>query len=137
MGGLDTMLYLCKSCYDYIKQQGIVFDRGDPPAPDFSGADLISDNAWHEKDLSSIVPAGVSGCFLTVGIRSGFVNERIQIRQAGNNFGYNVLIQRTQVADQVINADGPVFLGPDLKIEYLLTVGPFAIKQITVKGWFF
>jgi len=137
MPGFDSMLYLCKSCYDYTKQQGIVFDRGDPNTPDFSGAALITDNAWHIIDLSGIVPAGVSGCFITVSIRSAFINERIQIKQAENTFTYNALTQRTQVANQTIHAEGVVFLGPSLKIKYFFTIGPFAIKSITVKGWFF
>lgn len=82
--GLDAMLYLCKSCYTYTKQQGIFFDRGDPGAPDFQIGVLTLNAAWHDLDLSAIIPEGTHLVLIRLELVNAFIGTAFEMRNKDN-----------------------------------------------------
>ncbi len=110
-------------------------DRGDPVAQDFDDADLTTDGAWHDLDLSSIVPNGAIAVALRLSVKDGAVDSRVRFRKNGNSNTANVAQIRTQVIDLFINADLKVGCDSNRVIEYWASSLAFTNIDITVKGW--
>lgn len=110
-------------------------DRGDPVNADFATEDFTLDDAWHELDLSSLIPAGATAVALT-GL---FINEQVQrlamFRLHGNSNAANVARIYTQSASLTICSDFVVALDPDRKIDYLFEGFFWSTISLTVKGW--
>ena len=112
-------------------------DRGDPAAYDFDQTVLVTDGAWHDLNLSSIVPAeGASHlvhlCFNIVDDSAG---KYIQFREKGNSNAYNVLDLINQVANFPIIYDGFVLMDSSRVIEYRCSNTVFTTLGIVVRGW--
>lgn len=111
------------------------FDRGDPASQDFTKTDFTLDLAWHELDLSGIVPVGTKAVSLIVMIRSGTLYKQIQLRKAGN---VNAIARGVSVvfgANVTIFQDIVCSVSADRKIEYLCSTEPVTTLNISVKGW--
>lgn len=59
-------------------------DRGDPAAYDFDKDDFTKDGAWHDLDLSSIVPVCVKAVLLIGHVEGNGVDWTIMFRKKGN-----------------------------------------------------
>ncbi|MCK5616901.1 hypothetical protein KAR91_84345 [Candidatus Pacearchaeota archaeon] len=112
-------------------------DRGDPAAADFAIGDLTKDGAYHDLDLSGIVPAGAKSVSLSVIGVNAFVNKFASFRTDGNANEFNISLLAVTVA-LVLNAGDIVVpvTGTHI-IEYNLTAGGWVFFAITVKGWWF
>lgn len=108
-------------------------DRGDPASHDWQMGDLTADNAWHDLDLSSIVPAGATHVLLRVEADKA-TREIVAFRQNGNVNEYNVsklrflLDSRTKTGDCIVAVDG------NRIIEYKISA-TLNYLNITVGGW--
>lgn len=100
-------------------------DRGDPAEVDFTQADLTLDDAWHELDLSAIVPA--AGANHLVHLKA-LATITIAFREVGNINTINVTPEATGM-----HADSWVMLDANRKIEYMTSAG--MIGTLTVRGW--
>lgn len=109
-------------------------DRGDPAAQDFSIADFILGDGWHELDLSVIVPAGAKAVLLRQSFSTSTAQEAAMLRTAGNVNMFNTSFHLTQMASDVIGDDVTVALSDDRKIEYRLSVNTTSF-YLTVRGW--
>lgn len=111
-------------------------DRGDAAANDFTLADLTADSAYHDLDLSSIVPAGAKAVVLKLAIMDTATTNRILIvRKNGNTNAINIFQTRTQVANIYNDTTGIIPCDSSRVIEYSVTTGTdFAV--IHVLGWF-
>ena len=111
-------------------------DRGDAAAADFTEATLTADNAFHDLDLSAIIPAGTPAVLLAVEYTSTSASQSIVFRKKGNTHAINEGELTTQVATKKVAADILVACDANRKIQYLITdpVPPTAIN-ITVRGW--
>lgn len=110
-------------------------DRGDPAALDFTKGDLLQDNAWHDLDLSAIVPAGAKAVLIALSIASAYVNKDVKFRKNGVAPTPAISNSRTQVANIYYYTDNVVAVDADRKIEYLTTVPPWIAINIVIKGW--
>lgn len=110
-------------------------DRGDPASSDYEAGDLTMDSAWHDLDLSSIVPAGATMVALYVIIQDGATDSQVKFRKNGNS---NV-INRAQIRTQVVNGsiDGNMIVHCDQNrvIEYFINA-TLTICTIIVTGWY-
>ncbi|GAH84380.1 unnamed protein product, partial [marine sediment metagenome] len=91
------------SGYKYLLTSFV--DRGDPAAVDWVTGDFTRDGAWHDLDLSAIVPAGAKAVVFQGFFKSSVVEEIFQLRKKGNANAVNVSQLRSQVAAVLISGD--------------------------------
>jgi len=118
-----------------ISSSGYI-DRGDHSAHDFSVGDLTTNGAWHDLDLSSIVPAGAKAVLLMVGMSDDAANRIVVFRKNGNTNTFNM----SSISNHVTNIPnyGDLIVPCDTNriIEYLADNATFTSININVKGWF-
>ena len=109
-------------------------DRGDPAAWDLTEATMTMDDAWHDLDLSAIVPADAAWVLLRVLISDPNIDDSLQFRKNGNINTYAVSRVICQVANQNIEAELLVPCDAARVIEYLANAVITSIN-IVVLGW--
>jgi hypothetical protein len=131
------LLQAIRKIYNYALGASMQFvDRGDPSAWDFVLTDLITDGAWHDMDLSAIVPANAIAAVLDVTYSEGAAGNYILFRKKGNVNEINMGVTRVQVPNVVNDSCLIVALSSDGKIQYLTTNTTFTVINILVRGWF-
>lgn len=114
---------------------GYFVDRGDPTANyDFIETDLTIDSAWHDMNLSSIVPSGAKAVCLMVRMVDNLPEKAILLRKNGSAGVINYSILFTQVANISVAQDMIVPCDSNRFIEYYVDTGVNTIF-IAVKGW--
>jgi hypothetical protein len=131
-----------RSIFEMLKFFGKrLVDRGDPVTFDFGSeaglGGLVADGAWHDLDLSPIVPAGASHVQLAVTIQAttAIGAPGLWLRKNGNTGGYNVAALRVQTANQSIDGRHLLLCDAGRVIEYFLTDTSWSGVTITVCGW--
>lgn len=112
-------------------------NRGDPAAYDWSLITLDADEAWHDLDLSGIIPEGTAAVSITVLGRCGAVDEFIYLSTTGFTNMKNRAELRTQVAGVFTSIDMVIAPDADRKIKYAISVAAWDKVYIMVKGWWF
>lgn len=108
-------------------------DRGDTAAYDFTLASFTIDAAWHDLDLSSIVPLSSASVILQVRYRHTAANANLYFRKKGyTNAQQNLLT--TQVANQTIDQTKIVACDENSFIQYRSN-GANQL-DLLVSGWF-
>ena len=112
-------------------------DRGDPSSWDWIVGALTTDGAWHDLDLSSIVPADVRLVHLNVEINSPTIEAYIQLRENGNVNVHNRVAKTVSVANLYFrSSDSIVVCDTNRKIEYWASSGvTWTAFSILVRGW--
>jgi hypothetical protein len=110
-------------------------DRGDPAAWDLDLAGMTTDGAWHDWDLSSIVPAGAVAVLLFSQVKDDATNSFLMFRKNGNSNEYNVAANRTQEVSIYTGMQHTVFLDANRVIEYKATNTTFTDIYTVVSGW--
>lgn len=121
---------------DIGKAPGFV-DRGDPAVYDWTEATLINDAAWHDLDLSAIVPVGVKAVLLRIYLNATAAKNILYLRTKGNTNDVNFAAASTPLANTSYFSDKTVAPDENLIIQYLLGVGTWTRARITVAGWWF
>lgn len=117
----------------YIKTSFV--NRGDAGAPDFVVANFTRDGAWHDLDLSGIIPAGATAAAAALFIRANVTANTIRFTPsdfAGDDNRTNII---TQAAGVSIEQDITLVLNSDRKVRYKATAGNWTAIQLTIKGW--
>jgi hypothetical protein len=133
---VGRLLQAIRKIYNYFEGGGMQFvDRGDPAAWDFEVGDFTTDGAWHDLDLSGIIPAGVSMVQINITFSDDNPGSWILFRKKGNVNEFNMDVARSQVTD-VIN-DACVMVQPDINgiIQYKTFSTAFTIINLVVRGW--
>lgn len=110
-------------------------DRGDPVNEDFTAAQLIDDGAWHELDLSGIVPAKAQAVHLILVFVNAAISKLVTLRKAGNVRVRNISVLYTYIAGVPTYHTTFVAVDADRKIEYNIDAGGWILKGMTVRGW--
>jgi hypothetical protein len=112
-------------------------DRGDPSDYDweYGVGDLPADNAWHDLDLSSIIPANATHVLLRV-IATHYedATRSIMFRENGNANEVNVARVRMLGYENHVFGDAIVAVDGSGVIEYKLT-DEVDFLDIVVRGW--
>ena len=119
-----------------LEGKSLYVDRGDPAAVDFTVGDLTTDGAFHELDLSGIVPAGTKAVHIRVVVSDDLISQAFLLRKKGNTNAINTVSAITQVANIAISKDGIVSCSTDRKLEYSATNTTWTWITILVKGYF-
>ena len=115
---------------------GIFVDRGDPGVADFRVHQFTKDNAWHDMDLSSIVPDKALAVLLRVTIATSATAGLIDFRKNGNVFPVNQATVGHEVANLQGFGDIVIALDENRIIEYKVKIQPtYHVLSTTVGGW--
>ena len=129
------MQWLIDLIIESIGVPPVFIDRGDPANDDFLVGSLVRDGAWHDLDLSSIVPSNASCVALAAYISGTTVLKWCEFRKKGNVNVYNESYFVTQVANVSITGDFNIPIGSDGLLQYRFQDSTINNGAITVKGW--
>ena len=110
-------------------------DRGDPAALDFVIGDFTKDAAWHDLNLSAIIPATAAAVLINIDYDNNAANQHITLRKKGNSNNFNHFKVHTRVAAQ--NDHALAIVSPDANrvIEYSVANAGWNTLGMTVRGW--
>jgi len=117
-------------------QTGFV-DRGDPAANDFTITNFIRDGAWHDLDLSGIIPENVKAVAISFAGYNTEASKHVWMKTKGNIKDFNKSQFFTQTAGLVFTGDMIVAPNENGIIEYQIESTGWLYINITVKGWWF
>lgn len=126
-----------RNILDAAREYGFFVDRGDPAAVDFTSANFTKDNAWHELNLSSIIPEHAHGIVFSLTVQANAIAKLVTFREPGNAHAQNASKARTIVANMRHQLDCVCVISADRKIEYRAAVAIYEYLEFTVKGWWF
>ncbi len=109
-------------------------DRGDPAGFDWDAGDLTKDGAWHDLDVSAIVPVEARAVLIKAYLRDNLVGSSVNFRRHDNANNINTVALLTQVSVVWITADCIIPIDTDQTIEYNITAGLDSI-YLSVRGW--
>jgi len=110
-------------------------DRGDPAAYDYAKEDLDLDGAWHDLDLSALVPAGAKAVFIMGHIEGTAVDWGIIFRKKGNTNEVNHGGMETLRAGVERHRSSTVSLDADRVIQYKADNQSWTTLDLSVRGW--
>lgn len=110
-------------------------DRGDPAAYDYAKEDLDLDGAWHDLDLSSIVPAGAKAVFIIGHVEGNGIDWTIMFRKKGNTNEVNHGGMETIRANVERHRSSIVALNTNRVIQYKADNQAWATLDLAVRGW--
>jgi len=111
-----------------------LIDRGDPIASDFTQADMTLDNAWHDLDLSAIVPADAIWVMFIVELRHNVGDGFLQFRKNGNANVFASPKVYVQVVNEEVAAQMLVPCDDAQIIEYRADLN-IQFVTMTILGW--
>jgi len=121
---------------NFIKRRGDVFvDRGDPDAFDFTVASFTRDGAWHDLDLSSVVPSGASWVYVVGRIDANSADQAFVLRKKGNTNAYNTRTARVVTGLYWAHLHAWLPLDANRTIEYLASSAQVTEISLVVAGW--
>lgn len=126
---------ISKSVGTQVEGDMYYVDRGDPASTDFLHTVLTIDGAYHELDLSAIVPAIAANHLVHISLRvRGAENSTGNLRKAGNVNTNNMDIATMQRDNGWYNWSAWVMMNADRKIEYAFAAAITGVVM-TVRGW--
>lgn len=128
---------IMRNILDAAREYGFFVDRGDPVGWDYTQADFTEDGAYHELDLSAIVPEHAKAVLLTMLLETTTLGEYGLFRRHGNTSGINTSTIRPQLSNIRMTSDLVCPLDSDRKLDYLFTAAVWTRIRVTVKGWWY
>jgi len=110
-------------------------DRGDPAAMDYVKTDLTIDGAWHDLNLSAIVPAGAKAVLLRTSLQSGAATDKIRYRKNGNTNEINACGCESLRANVARTRLGVTAIDANRVIEYNADNIAWTTLELVVRGW--
>jgi len=120
-----------------IGKAPVFVDRGDPAVYDYAKEDLTIDGAWHDMDLSAIVPEKAKAVFIVGHLEGNGIDWTIMLRKKGN---VNEVVHggmETIRANVERHRSSIVALDDNRVIEYKVDNQAWATLDLAVKGWWF
>lgn len=119
----------------YIKAAYV--NRGAPALWDFATGDFTKDGAFHDLDLSSIVPAGAKAVHCRLYIRAGTVAAQALFAKKGDGASKNLTQAFIQVSLVKYSVDFFCALDENRFIEYKFDNITWTSINLCVRGWIF
>ncbi|MBA7613778.1 hypothetical protein ES703_21034 [subsurface metagenome] len=111
------------------------YDRGDPATYDKAKEDLTIDGAWHDWDLSAIVPAGAKAVLLIGHVEGAGTDWSIWFRKNGNTNEINHGEMETLRANVERCRMIIVACDDNRVIEYKADNVAWVTLNLAVRGW--
>ena len=112
-------------------------DRGDPDTYDYAKEDLTIDGAWHDMDLSGIVPEKAKAVFIIGHLQGNGVDWHIMFRKSGNVNEVAHGGMETLRSNVERHRSSIVALDSDRKIEYKVDNEAWDTLDLAIKAWWF
>lgn len=119
----------------WIYDNGIYRYRGDPAAYDFAIGDFTRDNAFHDLDLSAIVPENAKGVHFFVIVQAAGAGEELILIRGGQVNTNNMAFTKTEVGGTLNTADVICACDENRIIQYKCPNGLNQRIDLLVKGW--
>lgn len=129
------MQWLIDLIIDAIGVPPCYVDRGDPAAYDYYVGDFTKDGAWHDLDLSAIVPAGAVSVCILIYLKSLSSGRWFRLRQKGKVNEFNICSRITPIAATAYITDGVVTLDANRVIQYKIQNTTWNNIRLCIKGW--
>lgn len=110
-------------------------DRGTYGPNDFENGDFTIDGAWHELDLSAIIPEGTTAVALRCGFHSDVVGWFCKLRKHGTEVNLRTSVGVQQVATIKRSFTTTVGVSEDRKIDYSFSPAANLAIGLLVRGW--
>jgi len=110
-------------------------DRGDPTAYDYAKEDLTIDGAWHDLNLSALVPAGAKAVLLIGHLEGAAVDWKINFRKKGNTNEVNHCDMETIRAGVTRHRSSIVALDANRVIQYNADNQAWTALDLAIRGW--
>lgn len=110
-------------------------DRGDPATYDYAKEDLTDDGAWHDLDLSHIIPKGAAAAFIIGHLEGPNVDWAIMFRKKGNVNEVNHGGMETIRAGAERHRSSIVALDVNRVIQYKIDDENWTTLDLAVRGW--
>ena len=118
------------------RRHDIFVDRGDPSGYDFTAVDFTLDAAWHDLDLSGVVPAKAKAVVIRLVAKNAAAQKNVSFKKRGNTNDYNIFRLYTQVADGSIENQFITPIDVNRFIEYQASAGAWTVLSLVISGWF-
>ena len=119
----------------YHDSHGFV-SRGDPSTYDRTETTLTEDAAWHNLDLSAVVPTGAKSILFKAYAKSGSAGAYMYLRPTGSTNSYAAGVVYTQVANIYSFEIMGVPCDSSQDVQYYVTTNMTA-EGLVVMGWWF
>lgn len=110
-------------------------DRGDPATYDWAKEDLILDGAWHDLDLTSIIPAGAKAAFIVGHVKGAGAEWGIIFRKKGNTNETNHGGMQTLRANITRHRSSIVAMDSNRVIQYKADNEAWTDLDLAVRAW--
>lgn len=131
------MQWLIDLILNTIRTTGLVVNRGDPAPADFTIGDFTIDGAWHDLNLSAIIPENVNITYVSLIVRATTIGKYVLFRTKGHVNTQNKSRATIQVANVRLDQDIQLFPDNNRIVEYRAITGIDSILDLTIKGWDF
>ncbi|GAI13049.1 unnamed protein product, partial [marine sediment metagenome] len=105
--------------------------------PDFDAINFTQDGAWHELDLSGIIPVGVKAVSVRIKIGDAVVQKRARFRAVGDTNTLHTCEIHSQVSNFFIVARFDIGVDSNRKIEYYIDAPGISTLQLVIRAWWF
>jgi len=116
---------------------GAFVDRGDPVDYDKTVGDFVKDAAWHDWDLSAIVPSGARAVLIRLVGEASSAGTCMRLRKDGNAYSTNSAYLYASAANITYGGDYIVPCSAGRVIEYYVANANWTALNALVAGWFF
>lgn len=131
------MLRYFKAFLDYVRQQGIYIYRGDPANVDYTQATLTQDGAWHDLNLSALVPEHAKAVDVSI-LFINTANAKVGwFKRKGQANDRNASVISSHSPNQPQAQDLTIALDTNRTCEYKFDADGWTYIALTVKGWWY
>lgn len=109
--------------------------RGNTASADYSSGTLTKDGAWHDLDLSSVVPTEARWVQLQVNISAAAIGRYLLLRE--KDFAEQYVIHKLYTHAAAFPTDARFWIGINSSgiLEYAAAAAAFTDLNITVVAW--
>jgi len=113
----------------------IIVYRGTVPKPDFEAGDITIDGAYHDLDLSGIIPAGSFAALISTNVKCNAVGDTMVLIHPDDSANERSTFKtQVNVLNKYSSGYGIVFCNTSYIIKYKVTAG-VTVLQIHICGW--
>jgi len=109
--------------------------RGNVTEADWEAADLTIDDAYHDLDLSSVVPVGTTHVQMVVQGLSADITMAFQLKEKDSTNAVVARNMNIRVTVKPYMRETWLAVNADRIVEYNSTVGTWLMLRLTVTAW--
>ena len=110
-------------------------DRGNFANPDYLYTDLTIDAAWHDLDLSGIIPAGAKAVLVRIEMTKSSGTGYALFKTKGNANDGNASVPYQSVSGATVQWDCWFIPDGDGVVSYLIGTATYSILSLFIRGW--